>query len=102
LCTDNDPMETKNLVFFSTHAVEGHAKGVVVAVGANTVMGKMAQLASSMAANKAKSPIVEEMEIFIMHISRRSLLFGISFLALSLALGCSWKDAVTFFTRTAV
>lgn len=42
---ENDPMETKNLVFYSTHAVEGHAKGVVIAVGPNTVMGKMVELA---------------------------------------------------------
>jgi sodium/potassium-transporting ATPase subunit alpha len=35
-------LETRNLAFFSTNVVEGTALGVVVAVGDNTVMGKIA------------------------------------------------------------
>lgn len=36
--TNDNPLETKNLAFFSTNAVEGTAKGVVICCGDNTVM----------------------------------------------------------------
>lgn len=35
--THENPLETKNLAFFSTNAVEGTAKGVVICCGDNTV-----------------------------------------------------------------
>lgn len=36
-CTSDNPLETRNLAFFSTNAVEGTAVGVVVATGDRTV-----------------------------------------------------------------
>lgn len=36
-CTNENPLETKNLAFFSTNAVEGTAKGVVINTGDRTV-----------------------------------------------------------------
>lgn len=36
-CTNGNPLETKNLAFFSTNAVEGNAVGVVVNTGDRTV-----------------------------------------------------------------
>lgn len=36
-CTSDNPMETRNLAFFSTHAVEGHARGIVIRTGDETV-----------------------------------------------------------------
>ncbi|OXA60186.1 Sodium/potassium-transporting ATPase subunit alpha-A [Folsomia candida] len=39
-CTSENVMETKNMAFFSTNALEGVAKAVVVRVGVNTLMGK--------------------------------------------------------------
>ena len=38
--THENPLETKNLAFFSTNAVEGTAVGMVVNIGDNTVMGR--------------------------------------------------------------
>lgn len=35
--TNENPLETKNLAFFSTNAVEGTAKGIVICCGDNTV-----------------------------------------------------------------
>lgn len=46
--THENPLETKNLAFFSTNAVEGTAKGIVVNIGDNTVMGRIAGLASGL------------------------------------------------------
>lgn len=37
--TNENPLETKNLGFFSTNAVEGTAKGIVICCGDNTVSG---------------------------------------------------------------
>jgi len=80
----------------------GHAKGIVTAVGTNTVMGKMAELTSSVTANDKKSPIMSEMEGFIKSISIRSLVIGFIFSVLALLMGFSWPDAITFFTELIV
>merc|ERR1712127_939772 len=40
--THENPLETKNLAFFSTNAVEGTCVGMVVNIGDNTVMGRIA------------------------------------------------------------
>lgn len=39
-------METKNLAFFSTSAIEGTGRGVVIATGDRTLMGRIAGLAT--------------------------------------------------------
>lgn len=39
-CTSDKWMETKNLVFFSTFAVEGTGKGVVISTGSKTVFSQ--------------------------------------------------------------
>jgi sodium/potassium-transporting ATPase subunit alpha len=36
-CTHEEPLETRNLAFFSTNAVEGTATGIVVNTGDRTV-----------------------------------------------------------------
>lgn len=46
-CTNSDPMETKNLAFFSTNAIEGVAVGLVVRTGSKTLMGRLSTLCSS-------------------------------------------------------
>merc|ERR1711881_282038 len=38
--THQNPLETKNLAFFSTNAVEGTGVGIIVQCGDNTVMGR--------------------------------------------------------------
>ena len=48
VCTDDNPIETKNLAFFSTNVVEGTAKAIVISCGDKTVMGRIASLASSL------------------------------------------------------
>ena len=46
--THENPLETKNLAFFSTNAVEGTAKGMVINIGDWTVMGRIAGLATGL------------------------------------------------------
>ena len=45
--THDNPLETRNLAFYSTSAVEGTCTGVVVNTGDRTVMGRIAKLTSS-------------------------------------------------------
>ena len=40
--TNDNPLETKNLAFFSTNCVEGAGRGIVVQTGDNTIMGRIA------------------------------------------------------------
>merc|ERR1712037_791202 len=59
--THENPLETKNLAFFSTNAVEGTAVGMVVNIGDNTVMGRIAGLASGL--EGGQTPIAKEIEL---------------------------------------
>jgi sodium/potassium-transporting ATPase subunit alpha len=45
-CTDKNPLETKNLAFFGSLAVEGTACGIVVHIADDTVFGRIAGLAA--------------------------------------------------------
>merc|ERR1712117_235678 len=61
--TNENPLETRNLAFFSTNAVEGTCVGMVVNIGDNTVMGRIAGLASGL--EGGQTPIAKEIEHFI-------------------------------------
>ena len=41
-CTNEDPLQTENLAFCFTHVVEGSGVGMVVNIGDNTMMGRIA------------------------------------------------------------
>ena len=93
-CTSDNPVETKNLAFFSTNAVEGTAIGIVIQIGDNTVMGRIANLASGL--GSGKTPIAIELEHFIHIITAVAVFLGLSFLIISLAMGYHWLQAVIF------
>merc|ERR1712117_514017 len=89
-----NPLETKNLAFFSTNAVEGTAKGVVVNIGDNTVMGRIAGLASGL--ETGQTPIAKEIAHFIHLITGVSVFLGVTFFIIAFILGYHWLDAVIF------
>ncbi|KAM4015906.1 sodium/potassium-transporting ATPase subunit alpha-3 isoform 1-T1 [Anomaloglossus baeobatrachus] len=93
-CTHDNPLETRNVTFFSTNCVEGTARGVVIATGDRTVMGRIATLASGL--EVGKTPIAKEIEHFIHLITGVAVFLGITFFILSLILGYSWLEAVIF------
>merc|ERR1712142_811326 len=93
-CTHDNPIETKNLAFFSTNAVEGTMTGIVVKCGDNTVMGRIAGLASGL--GTGKTPIAIEIEHFIHIITGVAVFLGVSFLIISLAMGYYWLEAIIF------
>ncbi|XP_012560801.1 sodium/potassium-transporting ATPase subunit alpha-like [Hydra vulgaris] len=93
-CTSENPIETKNLAFFSTNAVEGTATGIIVRIGDNTVMGRIANLASGL--GSGKTPIALEIEHFIHIVTGVAVFLGVSFLIISLAMGYHWLEAIIF------
>merc|ERR1712156_544164 len=92
--THENPLETKNLAFFSTNAVEGTAKGIVVNIGDYTVMGRIAGLASGL--DTGDTPIAKEIAHFIHIITGVAVFLGVSFFIIAFILGYNWLDAVIF------
>merc|ERR1719262_1392273 len=92
--THINPLETKNLGFFSTNAVEGTAVGMVVNIGDETVMGRIAGLASGV--SSGQTPIAKEIEHFIHLITAVAVFLGVSFFVIAFILGYHWLDAVIF------
>merc|ERR1712013_19843 len=92
--THENPLETKNLAFFSTNAVEGTAVGMVVNIGDNTVMGRIAGLASGL--DTGDTPIAKEIAHFIHIITGVAVFLGVSFFIIAFILGYNWLDAVIF------
>merc|ERR1711887_181595 len=92
--THENPLETRNIGFFSTNAVEGTAVGMVVNIGDNTVMGRIAGLASGL--DTGDTPIAKEIAHFIHLITAVAVFLGVSFFIIAFILGYHWLDAVIF------
>jgi len=80
--THKNPLETRNLAFFGTLCPSGSITGIVVSVGDNTVMGRIARLAT--VTDSSKSPINIEIEYFVHIVSGIAIFLGITFLIISL------------------
>lgn len=98
--TDENPLETKNLVFFSTNVVEGTGKGIVIGIGDNSVMGRIAGLASGIDAGE--SPIAKELGSFVHVMTAVAMFFGIMFFAIGMMLGYGWIDSCIFLIGVTV
>ncbi|XP_006639435.2 sodium/potassium-transporting ATPase subunit alpha-1-like [Lepisosteus oculatus] len=92
--SNENPLETRNIAFFPTNCVEGTARGIVINTGDNTVMGRIATLASGL--EVGRTPISIELEHFIRIITGVAVFLGVSFFILSLILGYNWLEAVIF------
>lgn len=84
-CTDTNPLETQNLVFFGTQVPKGSCKGVVVLTGDNTMMGHIAKLTVN--TDSEKTPIAMELDRFIKVISIVAITLGIVFFVIGCFLG---------------
>ncbi|OTF81084.1 hypothetical protein BLA29_012724, partial [Euroglyphus maynei] len=62
-CTHENPLETKNMAFFSTNCVEGTATGIVVNTGDRTILGRIANLTSGL--EVSETPIAKEISHFV-------------------------------------
>ena len=99
-CTNDNPLETKNLAFFSTNCVEGAARGIVVRCGDNTVMGRIASLASGI--ETSETPLSRDINRFINQITFVATTFGGSFAAIAFYLGYNWLESSVFFISLVV
>jgi len=90
-CTNKEnPLETDNLAFFGTLVKEGIGRGIVIQIGDNTVIGQIANLASS--AVNSVSPLRREINRFIVIITCIAVSCGVLFFCLGFAIG---YDALT-------
>ena len=117
-------LEAKNIAFFSTNCVEGSARGIIIRCGDNTVMGRIAALASNV--DSGETPIAQgiktevrkncsyfrplkfwskkldkiflflEIEHFIHIITGVAVFLGVTFFILAFILGYYWLEAVIF------
>ncbi|NXR41318.1 AT1A2 ATPase, partial [Zosterops hypoxanthus] len=89
--THENPLETRNICFFSTNCVEGgHCHPP------ETPTGSSGSLSPSSCPLVGKTPIAVEIEHFIQLITGVAVFLGISFFILSLILGYTWLEAVIF------
>ena len=93
--THENPMETKNLAFFSSNAVEGTCVGVVVHVGDGTVLGRIAGLASGL--DSKKSTLREELDRFVFIITVVAFLDGLILFIVGLLRGYPILEAILIF-----
>jgi len=93
-CTSDKPNETKNLAFYSTSVIEGIGKGMVVHIGDNTNVGRIAGLTSGVKAKK--SPINKEISHFISIITFVAIFLGVTFGVISIAMGYPWVKCLIF------
>ncbi len=74
--------------------IKGTAKGIVVGTGDNTVMGRIASLATSI--DTGETPIGKEIARFVYIITSVAVFLGVCLLVMSLIHGYHWVDSVIF------
>lgn len=92
--TDENPIESSNVAFFSSFAVDGEGKGIVTATGDRTMIGRLAGLTSQL--TKSETPIAKEIKHFVQIIIIVSIMFGLLFFFLSLIIDPNVLKAFTY------
>ncbi|KAM3964517.1 LOW QUALITY PROTEIN: sodium/potassium-transporting ATPase subunit alpha [Aphomia sociella] len=93
-CTNANPLESKNMAYFGCPVVEGTAKGVVIAIGEMTQIGKIAGLVTGL--EKEETPIAKEITHFIKLICGVAIVFGILFFLMVYFIQKSWLSALQY------
>ena len=81
----DNALEAKNLAFFSTNCKEGRGAGIVIRIGADTFMGKIANLASD--AGGGETTLQREINRFIKLVACIAVGLGLFFFILGLIMG---------------
>jgi len=87
-CTNDNPLETRNLAFFTSLVLDGIGAGIVVNIGKETIIGKIAALASMEEA--ANVPLKKDISRFtkfasILAITVGVIFFGLGFISFPLS-----------------
>uniref|UniRef100_K3WIH2 Cation-transporting P-type ATPase N-terminal domain-containing protein n=1 Tax=Globisporangium ultimum (strain ATCC 200006 / CBS 805.95 / DAOM BR144) TaxID=431595 RepID=K3WIH2_GLOUD len=93
-CTDENPLETKNLCFFGTFVPQGSGKGIVVNIGDKTVMGRIARLATSTVVDQ--TPIAKEIDHFVHVIALVATIIGLFFFIVGFLIGTDFVSNLVF------
>merc|ERR1719397_471716 len=93
LTGESEP-QTRSPEFTNENPLEGTCIGMVVNIGDNTVMGRIAGLASGL--EGGQTPIAKEIEHFIHIITAVAVFLGVTFFIIAFILGYNWLDAVIF------
>uniref|UniRef100_A0A3Q4HMT5 Sodium/potassium-transporting ATPase subunit alpha n=1 Tax=Neolamprologus brichardi TaxID=32507 RepID=A0A3Q4HMT5_NEOBR len=99
-CTHENPLETRNVAFFSTTCLEGVATGVIINTGDRTIIGRIASLASGV--GNEKTPIAIEIEHFVDIIAGLAIFFGFTFFVVAMFIGYAFLEAMIFFMAIVV
>uniref|UniRef100_A0A8C7RYA5 Sodium/potassium-transporting ATPase subunit alpha n=1 Tax=Oncorhynchus mykiss TaxID=8022 RepID=A0A8C7RYA5_ONCMY len=105
-CTHENPLETKNIAFFSTTCLEASfdrhtmATGTVINTGDRTIIGRIASLASGV--GNEKTPIAIEIEHFVDIIAGLAIFFGFTFFVVAMFIGYAFLEAMIFFMAIVV
>lgn len=83
------------MAFFSSHAVAGDGKGIVIGTGDNTMIGRLAGLTTHL--HKSETPIAKEIRHFVHMITFVALICGFVFFILSLIIEPDIIKAFTYF-----
>ena len=75
-------------------SLSGTCRGIVVRTGDKTVMGRIANLTSSL--EVGKTPIAKEIAHFIHLITGVAVFLGVTFFLIAVILNYFWLDAVVF------
>ena len=81
----DNALEAKNLAFFSTNCKVGRGSGIVIRIGADTFMGKIANLASD--AGSGETTLQREINRFIKLIACIAVGLGVFFFILGVIMG---------------
>ncbi|XP_029428993.1 potassium-transporting ATPase alpha chain 2 [Rhinatrema bivittatum] len=92
--THENPLETRNIAFYSTTCLEGTARGIVVCTGDNTIIGRIATLASGV--GNEKTPIAVEIEHFVHIVAGVAVSIGIIFFIIAVSMGYRILDSIIF------
>ncbi|XP_033027947.1 potassium-transporting ATPase alpha chain 2 isoform X2 [Lacerta agilis] len=92
--THENPLETKNIAFYSTTCLEGTATGMVINTGDNTIIGRIASLASGV--GNEKTPIAIEIEHFVHIVAAVAISIGVVFFIISVSMKYTVMKAIIF------
>uniref|UniRef100_H0WNI0 Sodium/potassium-transporting ATPase subunit alpha n=1 Tax=Otolemur garnettii TaxID=30611 RepID=H0WNI0_OTOGA len=92
--THENPLETKNICFYSTTCLEGTATGLVISTGDRTIIGHIASLASGV--GNEKTPIAIEIEHFVHMVAGVAVSIGVLFFIIAVCLKYQVLDAIIF------
>ncbi|XP_014209852.1 sodium/potassium-transporting ATPase subunit alpha-like [Copidosoma floridanum] len=81
--TDANPLESKNVAFFSSFAVSGEGTGIVIATGDNTMIGRLAGLTTNL--STCEPPLTKEIRHFVHLIVIIAMICGGCFFVLVLS-----------------